>query len=204
MSIGNNIKEKRKLNNLTQEELASKCGLSKNGLWNYENNKRTPNTEVLIKIAKILDVSLMDLIYDDNVKHEKNQIEKLKAEIPESEKRLMNESPSMQKYNDDNFKGEYILDELLKNIVLQKDSNYDYETLMFNVGIDNIYIFIQKILQMKYSNNVAANNEDIAIELILNFYGSSSNKFTKDENKIIKDTILNYIKGMIEFKRMNK
>ncbi|WP_322020297.1 hypothetical protein [Clostridium butyricum] len=87
---------------------------------------------------------------------------------------------------------------------MQADSNYNYEKLLFNEDFDNIYIFIQRILQLKYSNSIAASNDDIALELLLNYCGSSTNKFTQDENKIIKNTILNYIKGMIEFKRMNK
>ena len=204
MSLGSNIKRIRTNRGLTQKELAEKLQVNINTIQNYENGRREPKTKVLENLRKILDVSLSEFFIDDDPKKEEENINKLKSEIPETEKRLINESPSTLKYNNDNFEGENKLSELLKNDALQKDSNYDYETLLFNEDIDSIYIFIQKILQMKYSNSVAANNEDIAIELLLNFCGSSSNKFTKDENKIIKDTILNYIKGMIEFKRMNK
>lgn len=62
MSIGEKIKKFRKLKGLTQEELANKCGLSKNGLWNYENNKRKPNTEILDRIATALDINFLELI----------------------------------------------------------------------------------------------------------------------------------------------
>ncbi|NFN05142.1 helix-turn-helix transcriptional regulator [Clostridium botulinum] len=62
MSIGEKIKKLRKLKGLTQEELANKCGLSKNGLWNYENNKRKPNTEILERIATALEVNFLELI----------------------------------------------------------------------------------------------------------------------------------------------
>ncbi|NFR85713.1 helix-turn-helix domain-containing protein [Clostridium botulinum] len=67
------MKELRKLKGLTQEELANKCGLSKNGLWNYENNKRNPNTEILERIAKVLGVPLYKLIVNEKV----NEIKKL-------------------------------------------------------------------------------------------------------------------------------
>ncbi|WP_252224646.1 MULTISPECIES: helix-turn-helix transcriptional regulator [unclassified Clostridium] len=73
MNIGEKIKELRKLKGLTQEELANKCGLSKNGLWNYENNKRNPNTEILERIAKVLGVPLYKLIVNEKV----NEIKKL-------------------------------------------------------------------------------------------------------------------------------
>jgi len=61
MNIGNNIKHYRQQRGLTQEQLASKSGISKNGLWNYENNKRKPNIETLTDIAMALNVSMSDL-----------------------------------------------------------------------------------------------------------------------------------------------
>lgn len=62
MDIGNRIKELRTKKGLTQKELSEKCGLSKNGLWNYENNKRTPSIETLTNIAMALNVSLSTLL----------------------------------------------------------------------------------------------------------------------------------------------
>lgn len=64
MNIGENIKKYRKEKGMTQEELAKKCGLSKNGLWNYENNRREPTIDVLIKISDALEVSLFDILGD--------------------------------------------------------------------------------------------------------------------------------------------
>ena len=62
MNIGENIKKYRKEKGMTQEELAQKCGLSKNGLWNYENNKRQPNVKTLNKIIDVLGIKITDLI----------------------------------------------------------------------------------------------------------------------------------------------
>ena len=39
MDVGENIKKFRDLKGLTQDELAQKSNISKNALWNYENNK---------------------------------------------------------------------------------------------------------------------------------------------------------------------
>jgi transcriptional regulator with XRE-family HTH domain len=61
MNIGNKIKELRNNANLTQEQLADKCGFSKNAIWNYENDKRSPDIKVLIKIAEALGVTINDL-----------------------------------------------------------------------------------------------------------------------------------------------
>lgn len=57
MTLGQKIKALRKSKGLTQEELANKCGLSKNGLWNYENDKREITIETLTKIISVLDLS---------------------------------------------------------------------------------------------------------------------------------------------------
>lgn len=68
MIISERIKELRKSKSLTQDELAAKSNLSKNAIWNYENNKRNPKYETLEKIAVALDISVSELLgepYDD-------------------------------------------------------------------------------------------------------------------------------------------
>lgn len=67
LNLSENIKKYRKEKGMTQEELANKCGLSKNGLWNYENGKREPNIETLTKIARALNISTGDLLGNDSI-----------------------------------------------------------------------------------------------------------------------------------------
>ena len=67
MNIGENIKKYRKENKLTQEQLAIKSGISRNALINYENNKRVPSFEMLVKISTALQVPI-DIICGLNVK----------------------------------------------------------------------------------------------------------------------------------------
>lgn len=62
MDIGSKIKFLRNERKLTQSQLAEKCGISKNALWNYENNKRKPNIEIITNIATELGVSISDLL----------------------------------------------------------------------------------------------------------------------------------------------
>ncbi|WP_142415460.1 helix-turn-helix domain-containing protein [Hathewaya massiliensis] len=67
MNIGDKIKHLRKEKGLTQQELAIRCELSKNAIWNYENNKRNPNIETLTKIAQALGVDINKLCnYEKN------------------------------------------------------------------------------------------------------------------------------------------
>ncbi|MVX65902.1 helix-turn-helix domain-containing protein [Clostridium chromiireducens] len=79
MILGKKIKLYRNKLNLSQEELAKRCNLSRNAIYNYENNKRTPTISVLIEIAKNLDVSPTDLLNDIyNVGTFSNELETIK------------------------------------------------------------------------------------------------------------------------------
>ena len=62
MSIGSQIKKLRKERKLSQEQLAKKCGLSRNSIYNYENEKRSPNSKDLHEIANALNVPTYELI----------------------------------------------------------------------------------------------------------------------------------------------
>lgn len=57
MKLGNKIKMLREARNLTQAELAEKSSISRNAIYNYENNKRDPNTKILKEIATALGVA---------------------------------------------------------------------------------------------------------------------------------------------------
>lgn len=65
--VGENIKKFRVAKGWTQEELADKVGLSKNGLWNYENGKREVGIDTLDKIAEALGIKISELIEESNV-----------------------------------------------------------------------------------------------------------------------------------------
>lgn len=56
--VGFFIQTKRKENKLTQQDLASKTGLSRNYISDVENGRYTPSAESLFKIAIVLDIDL--------------------------------------------------------------------------------------------------------------------------------------------------
>ncbi|MGX4591241.1 helix-turn-helix domain-containing protein [Clostridioides difficile] len=67
-NIGKNIKKYRLLKGWTQKKLANESGLSKNAIYNYENEKRIPNINNLSKISEALGVNYKTIIksdYDD-------------------------------------------------------------------------------------------------------------------------------------------
>jgi transcriptional regulator with XRE-family HTH domain len=80
MTLGGKIKFYRNNLNLSQEELANKCNLSRNAIYNYENNKRTPTISTLEIIAENLNLSTSELLADvDNKNFYSNKLELLKA-----------------------------------------------------------------------------------------------------------------------------
>ena len=52
------LKELRLKKGLTQTELGEKVGVKQSTFTNWENGKREPNFETIIKIADLLEVSL--------------------------------------------------------------------------------------------------------------------------------------------------
>ena len=57
-----NLKDFRLKKGLKIKEVAQSLNVTRVTIWNYENGKRTPNIDVLIKLAKIYDCSVVDFI----------------------------------------------------------------------------------------------------------------------------------------------
>lgn len=61
MTVGEKIKSIRKLKKISQQELGNMLGVSQAMIAQYENGKRIPKIETLIKIAEALDLSLIHI-----------------------------------------------------------------------------------------------------------------------------------------------
>ncbi|GAA3722876.1 hypothetical protein GCM10022378_11150 [Salinicoccus jeotgali] len=62
MSVSDNIKKYRKMNNLLQKQLADKIGVSSQVISNWERGYTNPNYEDVIKLSDALDCSTDDLL----------------------------------------------------------------------------------------------------------------------------------------------
>ena len=62
MPFGTNIKELRKQKGLTQGEMAEKLDIAQATYCQYETNAKSPNVYIASEIAKILGVSLDQLM----------------------------------------------------------------------------------------------------------------------------------------------
>ncbi|MDU1602808.1 MAG: helix-turn-helix domain-containing protein [Clostridium sp.] len=62
MKVGENIRKLRKNKKLTLKDLGLKVDLSEQAIGQYERGDRTPNLEILNKIAEALDVSIFEFL----------------------------------------------------------------------------------------------------------------------------------------------
>lgn len=80
MNIGEKIIELRKKDNLTQEKLAEKIGVSRQTLSNWENNITCPDLSQAKSIVEIFKISLDDLI-DNKTEIECSRVKTILAKL---------------------------------------------------------------------------------------------------------------------------
>ena len=87
LNIGSKIIQLRKELNLSQSQLAQKIGVSRTIVGNYERNSNSPSIEILLKMAKVFNVSVDFIIgesqlssYDKEILKRIEDIEKLDEE----------------------------------------------------------------------------------------------------------------------------
>lgn len=78
IEIANKLVELRKQHNLSQEELAEKLGISRQAISKWERAESSPDTDNLIALAKLYNISLDELLIND-----KNEIEEIEVDEPE-------------------------------------------------------------------------------------------------------------------------
>jgi len=89
INLGNKITQLRKKNSWSQEELAKQIGSSRIMIGKYERGENSPSIEVLVRLAKIFDVSIDYLIGEGaNAAYNKDMIKRLEAveNLPPQEK----------------------------------------------------------------------------------------------------------------------
>ena len=106
IEIANRLVELRKKNGLSQEELADKLGLSRQAVSKWERAESSPDTDNLICLAKLYNVSLDDLLQTnqdieeiaEDVKEKESEKENSIKELKEKleEKRWANLPPEEQ------------------------------------------------------------------------------------------------------------
>ena len=91
IEIANRLVELRKKNGLSQEELADKLGLSRQAVSKWERAESSPDTDNLICLAKLYNVSLDDLLNTDQ------SIEEISNEVKEKNNEEKNDNCCVKK-----------------------------------------------------------------------------------------------------------
>lgn len=66
--FGENLRLARNRKGLSQKSLADAVFVSQQAVWKWESNRATPGPEMIVSLAKVLDVSASDLLGDDSIK----------------------------------------------------------------------------------------------------------------------------------------
>ena len=83
IKMGKFLKELRKENGLTQEELAEKLYVNSRSISRWENAKTMPDFDVLIELAKLYDISIEELLNGERTEIMEKQTEKTLYNIAE-------------------------------------------------------------------------------------------------------------------------
>ena len=113
IEIANRLVGLRKKNNLSQEQLAEKIGVSRQAVSKWERSEASPDTDNLIMLARLYNVSLDELLktedeipsYEDSAKEDNPQAENSQAEEMQKEATSGNEECDTQQDCCDNCDG---------------------------------------------------------------------------------------------------
>ena len=67
--VSNNIRRAREKKGISQAKLAIALGVKENTVWRWENNKSTPNENIIVDIANILDSTPAELLTVNDNEH---------------------------------------------------------------------------------------------------------------------------------------
>lgn len=91
--LGERIRDLRKSQSLTQQELGEKAALSGQFIGEIERGNQNPSIKVLLKIAEVLDIELLELFQnqDDFGSREEiqNSISKVIAKMPDEKLKMV-------------------------------------------------------------------------------------------------------------------
>lgn len=86
--LGDNIKNLRKAQGFSQEELANRINVVRQTVSKWENGKSVPDSEMLVKIAEVLNTTVNELLESHKEKESVTDIEELAAKVEIIDKQI--------------------------------------------------------------------------------------------------------------------
>jgi transcriptional regulator with XRE-family HTH domain len=113
IKIGNFLAELRKEQNLTQEALGEKLGVTNKTVSRWENGNYLPPVEMLQELSKLYAVSINEILCGERIAEENYQ-----AKAEETIAGILTDSSFSLKERTDFWRRKWLKDHLLTNIVL--------------------------------------------------------------------------------------
>ena len=161
MKLSENLKNIRKENNLSQEQLAEKLGVSRQAVSKWESGQSYPEMDKVLLICKLFNYN-MDELMNENIKEvEENKQSKNNINIlnPLKRKTLLYEISKMNEYqirdynsaseltyfSDKHKQDQYKFFKLTKNIYMQADTPEEITTYYHNYRVIKTRIWQVKL-----------------------------------------------------------
>ncbi len=104
IETANRLLQYRKKNNLSQEELAAKIGVSRQAVSKWERAEASPDTDNLILLAEIYGVTLDELLKGEKSNDNANEVQDSAAKVDENEADTADENINYVKSDKISFK----------------------------------------------------------------------------------------------------
>ena len=177
--LSEKLYELRKEKKLSQEELAEKLNVARQTISKWENGTTVPDTNNLIEISKIFELSIDDLLGKNNKVEEEKKTEDVKSNNKKIIKRLLIITSII-------FVVLYIVFIIYRcaivynvlDAVEKKDNYLDYIYTNINIGFSNGIQDEYKLIQGKKRNN------ELLIEHYKTNFSLEKTQFTADKEKV--------------------
>ena len=184
MSIGNKIKQLREENNMTQKEIAEILEVEPGTISKYESNLIEPNIKSLKKLSDTFQISVDDLIREDEEEYNVSDIDLLATFKDQKERKVTRNiyqaTQVIFAYNSNRIEGNELTEYQVKNI-------YESNTLNFlensTVKVNDIFKIANHFTLFDYMCDNA--NKKLTSNMVNTFYDIlESGTFDDTEEKL--------------------
>lgn len=156
MKFSDKLAKQRKDNNLSQEQLADRLGVSRQAVSKWESGSSYPDMDKMIKMCKILNCTLEDLLDDGTISKDKNRDNKI----------------NLSNYIHDFLEFITKLSNMLSSMTFKEKIKFIFEMFFLGLILTSIGVIIFAIAQGLTSNilNVVPFNLDFIREILYDIY----------------------------------
>ena len=167
--IGNKLREYRESRNMTQKEIAEALGVEAATVSKYESGLLEPKIDSLKKLAEIFDVTVDELLKDENEKFDITSINVLKVLREQKEMRLKgnlyHNTQIIFAYNTNHIEGNRLTEDQTRYIFETNSVLFDKETV---ISVDDIIEVANHFRLVDYMIDIA--DKELTEDMIKEFH----------------------------------